>query len=91
MKQPIPTFSSISELVEHHGGNIARGNMGRTATGIIVMLKGVSIVKGDGSLQYFLSDGKNEIHCFGDGIEPHGSVDVTGTYHGEFFKVYQIN
>lgn len=82
MWQEAGSLDSIPELVEQH----------KQDTGIMLTLTGVSIKKGE--RLYFLIDEKgNKMPCFADpkiGLEERNGVNIMGTYHGVFFKVYEI-
>ncbi len=82
----VPTnFGSISELVRAKGREIFTGEM--------LMLRGVSI-RPEGDLHVLVDSEGNKIHCFADnniGLdETHAPVTAIGTYHGDFFKVYEV-
>ena len=87
----IPSFDSISDMVRHHGGDISAGDKGDEFSGERVKLKEVSIGL-SGTLSFLIDDKGNRIPLFGKGIESGypGMVDVIGTYHGDFFRVYEV-
>ena len=83
MEQETVSLDTIQEMRKQH----------KPDTGIKLPLRGVSI-KRDGGLDVLVDKEGSQIPCcFAEpdvGLEPCNKVNVTGTYHNEFFKVYKI-
>ena len=82
MEQGAKTFDLIPEFVKQH----------KPDTGIMLPLRGVSI-KRDGGLEVLVDKEGNQIPCFAGPqirIEQCDEVNLTVTYHGEFFNIYGI-
>ncbi len=95
MTQEAKSVNSIYELVQDC----------KADTGIMLGLHGVRLEK-RGTLDFVLTDDNNGVRCFGqkeldlEGLSAQNEIpnqdkipkyDVTGTWHGNYFSVYQIN